>query len=135
MENKFINRYRTFCNCLNNLIKSQNADPEQDFVLEGTIQNFNLTFDISWKVMKDILVKKLEITNFALGSPREVLQTAFTNRLIDDDRWLEMLKIRNQLAHDYDGVIVKKYCHIIVDKYIGKFEEFQSKVDVLLEEI
>ena len=82
MENKFINRYRTFCNCLNNLIKSQNADPEQDFVLEGTIQNFNLTFDISWKVMKDILVKKLEITNFALGSPREVLQTAFTNRLI-----------------------------------------------------
>ena len=48
---------------------------------------------------------------------------------------MDMLKVRNQLAHDYDGVIVKKYCHIIVNKYIGKFEEFQSKVDVLLEEI
>ena len=127
MENKFINRYRTFCNCLNNLIKSQNADPEQDFVLEGTIQNFNLTFDISWKVMKDILVKKLEITNFALGSPREVLQTAFTNRLIDDDRWLEMLKIRNQLAHDYDGSLAENVFQKIVETYIILFERFRDE--------
>ena len=44
---------------------------------------------------------------------------------------MDMLKVRNQLAHDYDGVIVKKYCHIIVDEYIGKFEEFQRKVDSL----
>ena len=127
MENKFINRYRTFCNCLNNLIKSQNADPEQDFVLEGTIQNFNLTFDISWKVMKDILVKKLEITNFALGSPREVLQTAFTNRLIEDDRWLEMLKIRNQLAHDYDGSLAENVFQKIVETYIILFERFRDE--------
>lgn len=48
---------------------------------------------------------------------------------------MNMLKVCNQLAHDYDGVIVKKYCHIIVDEYIGKFEEFQGKVDVLLEGI
>ncbi len=127
MENKFINRYRTFCNCLNNLIKSQNADPEQDFVLEGTIQNFNLTFDILWKVMKDILVKKLEITNFALGSPREVLQTAFTNRLIDDDRWLEMLKIRNQLVYDYDGSLAENVFQKIVETYIILFERFRDE--------
>ena len=110
MENKFINRYRTFCNCLNNLKKSQNADPEQDFVLEGTIQNFNLTFDISWKVMKDILVKKLEITNFALGSPREVLQTAFTNRLID-----------------YDGSLAENVFQKIVETYIILFERFRDE--------
>lgn len=107
--------------------KSQNADPEQDFVLEGTIQNFNLTFDISWKVMKDILVKKLEITNFALGSPREVLQTAFTNRLIDDDRWVEMLKIRNQLAHDYDGSLAENVFQKIVETYIILFERFRDE--------
>ena len=41
MENKFINRYNTFCRCLENLKKSQKADPEADFVLEGTVQNFN----------------------------------------------------------------------------------------------
>ena len=42
MENKFINRYNTFCRCLENLKKSQKADPEADFVLEGTVQNFKV---------------------------------------------------------------------------------------------
>lgn len=55
MESKYINRYNTFCSSLKNLEKSRHADPKADFVLEGTVLNFNLTFDISWKVMKDIL--------------------------------------------------------------------------------
>lgn len=42
MENKFINRYNTFCRCLENLKKSQKADPEADFVLEETVQNFKV---------------------------------------------------------------------------------------------
>ena len=73
MENKYINRYHTFCKTLKNLEKSLTADPKADFVLEGTVLNFNLTFDIAWKVMKDILVKKMGILDFATGSPRETL--------------------------------------------------------------
>ena len=63
-------------------------------MLEGTVQNYNLTFDLSWKVMKDILVKLLGIDDIALGSPRANLQAAFSNGLIDDDVWLQMLKTR-----------------------------------------
>mgnify|MGYP000120347638 CR=1 FL=1 len=37
MENKYINRYHTFCKSLENLKKSQMADPHADFVLEGTV--------------------------------------------------------------------------------------------------
>ena len=68
MENKFINLYNTFCKSLSNLAKSKTADPKTDFVLEGTVLNFSLTFDISWKVMKDILIKKMGILDFAVGS-------------------------------------------------------------------
>ena len=39
MENKFINRYHSFCHSLANLKKSTVADPQADFVLEGTVQN------------------------------------------------------------------------------------------------
>ena len=35
MENKYINRYNTFCKSLKNLEKSRYADPKKDFVLEG----------------------------------------------------------------------------------------------------
>ena len=77
MESKSINRYHTFCRSLKNLEKSRTADVEKDFVPEGTVLNFSLTFDISWKVMKDILVKEMGILDFAIGSPRETLQQAF----------------------------------------------------------
>lgn len=72
MESKYINRYRTFCKSLQNLSKSLNADPKADFVLEGTVLNFNLTFDISLKVMKDILIKELEILDLPLVRPRNI---------------------------------------------------------------
>ena len=129
-KNKFINRYNTFCRCLENLKKSQKADPEADFVLEGTVQNFNLAFDISCKVMKDILVKNMGITDFAIGSPREVLKTAYVNGLIDDDEWLVMLKARNQLAHDYDGEYAKEIFDSVNQKFYKSFEKFKNNVAV-----
>ena len=58
--------------------------------------------------MKDILVKNMGITDFAIGSPREVLKAAYANKLIDNDEWLVMLKARKQLAHDYDGEYAKE---------------------------
>lgn len=128
MENRFINRYNTFCKSLQNLEKSLNANPEADFVLEGTVLNFSLTFDIAWKVMKDILIKKLEILDFAVGSPRETLQQAFTNGLIDDDQWLQMLKSRNQLAHDYDGTFAAEKFQDIIKVYYPLFKKFEENV-------
>lgn len=135
MDEKFTKRYESFRNSLASLTEAKQRDMEDSFVLSGTSAKFSITFDLGWKVMKDILVQYYAMTGFVAGSPREVLRESFKAELIQGDEWMDMLKVRNQLAHDYDGVIVKKYCHIIVDKYIGKVEEFQSKVDVLLEEI
>lgn len=126
MGNKFINRYNTFCKSLQNLEKSKTADPKAAFVLEGTVLNFSLTFDISWKVMKDILIKKLGILDFAIGSPRETLQQAFTNKLIQDDRWLQMLRLRNRLAHDYDGSYAAASFSEIIDVYYPLFVQFKE---------
>ena len=128
MESKFINRYHTFCKSLKNLEKSKSADPRADFVLEGTVLNFNLTFDISWKVMKDILVKRLGILDFAVGSPRETLQQAFVNKIIDDDHWMQMLRVRNQLAHDYDGTFAAEKFQDIIKIYYPLFEKFRIDV-------
>lgn len=126
MESKYINRYNTFCNSLKNLGKSLTANPKADFVLEGTVLNFNLTFDISWKVMKDILIKELGVLDFAIGSPRETLKQAFTNGIIDDDGWMHMLRVRNQLAHDYDGTFAEEKFQDIINVYYPLFETFKE---------
>lgn len=128
MESKSINRYRTFCQSLKNLEKSRKADPNADFVPEGTVLNFNLTFDISWKVMKDILIKELGILDFAVGSPRETLRQAFTNGIIDNDQWMQMLRARNRLAHDYDGSFAAEKFQDIVTVYYPLFEMLRDRV-------
>lgn len=128
MESKYINRYHTFCRSLKNLKKSLDADPKADFVLEGTVMNFNLTFDISWKVMKDILIKELAILDFAVGSPRETLQQAFLNGIIDSDKWMQMLRVRNQLAHDYEGTFAAEQFQDIIKVYCPLFEKFEGDV-------
>lgn len=129
MENKYVNRYNTFCKSLKKLEKSLNADPKADFVLEGTVLNYNLTFDISWKVMKDILIKKLEILGFAIGSPRETLQQAFTNGIIDNNQWMQMLRVRNHLAHDYDGTFATEKFQDIIQVYYPLFVKLKDNVE------
>ena len=129
MESKYINRYHTFCKSLSNLEKSRYADPKADFVLAGTVLYFNLTFDIAWKVMKDILIKQLGILDFAIGSPRETLKQAFTNHIIDDDEWLQILKVRNQLAHDYDGTFAIQKFQDIINIYYPLFEKFKDNAE------
>lgn len=35
-----------------------------------------------------------------------MLRESFKADMISDDTWMKMLRVRNELAHDYDGDIV-----------------------------
>ena len=114
MDAKFERRFLSFCNSLDALAEARQRDLSDSFVLSGTSAKFSITFDLAWKVMKDILVQYYAITGFVTGSPREVLRESFKANLISDDTWMEMLDVKNKLADDYDGEIVKTHCHVIV---------------------
>lgn len=131
MDEKFNRRFMSFCNSLDALAEARQRDLSDSFVLCGTSAKFSITFDLSWKVMKDILVKYYAITGFVTGSSREVLREAYKANLISDDAWMEMLKVRNELSHDYDCEIVKEHCNTIVEKYIDLFYDFEKVVKQL----
>ena len=131
MDEKFIRRFKSFQNSLDSLAEARERDLSDSFVLSGTSAKFSITFDLAWKVMKDILVQYYAITGFVTGSPREVLKQSFQAKLITGDEWIDMLKIRNQLAHDYDGVIVKEHCQTIIHLYIDKLYDFKTVVEEL----
>ena len=133
MDEKFTRRFESFRNSLDSLTEAKQRDMSDSFVLSGTSAKFSITFDLAWKVMKDILVQYYAITGFVTDSPREVLRESFQANLISGDEWMEMLKIRNQLAHDYDGAIVKAHCEQIVNVYIDKMKEFEAAVGALPE--
>ena len=131
MDKKFIKRYESFQKSLNALSEAKERDLTDSFVLSGTSAKFSITFDLSWKVMKDILVQYYAVANFVADSPREVLRKAFQMELITNDVWIEMLNVRNHLAHDYDGEIIKEYCGRVVNVYIDQFYEFKKAVGQL----
>ena len=107
MDAKFDRRFQSFCNSLDALAEARERDLTDSFVLSGTSAKFSITFDLSCKVMKDILVQYYAITGFVTGSPRDVLREAFKANLISDDEWMDMLKV------------VKTYCNTIVKEYIA----------------
>ena len=131
MDEKFNRRFMSFCNSLDALAEARQRDLSDSFVLSGTSAKFSITFDLSWKVMKDILVQYYAITGFVTGSSREVLREAYKANLISDDAWMEMLKVRNELSHDYDCEIVKEHCNTMVEKYIDLFYDFEKAVKQL----
>ncbi len=135
MDAKFERRFLSFCNSLDALEEARRRDLGDSFVLSGTSAKFSITFDLAWKVMKDILVQYYAITGFVTGSPREVLRESFKANLISDDTWMEMLQVRNELSHDYDGEIVKAHWHAIVETYIDLFYDFRKQVEKLFREV
>ena len=129
MEEKSINRYRSFCRSMDNLSDAKGKDACDKFVLSGTVQMFNLSFDLSWKVMKDIITEYHGALDYPTGSPRETLRMAHSVGLIADDMWMEMLRARNNLAHDYDGELAVKYFGKITTCYFQLMVDFKKKAE------
>ena len=74
------------------------------------------------------------MNDFVAGSPRETLKTAFKLGIISDDVWMDMLKLRNLLSHDYDLSVVNEAFDRICNEYIRAFGIFADKVEDLLKE-
>lgn len=75
-----------------------------DLEKEGLVQRYEYSFELAWKTMKDYL----ESRNVEAKFPRDVIKSGFQYELISDGEiWLEMLEIRNIIAHTYDEKILK----------------------------
>ena len=131
MDEKYYKRFESFSNSLNALAEAKTRDLSDPFVISGTGAKFCITLDLALKTMKDIILQYYMVSGFATGSPREVLRKAFELNLISGDIWMEMLKVRNEFTHDYDGTIVEKYCKSIVESYIDVMYEYKKKVEEL----
>lgn len=95
--------------------------------LEGVIQRFEYTWELTWKVIKDYLEFKGVV--FDTITPADVLKTAVaTNLIYDGELWMEALDARNKMSHTYN---FKKFEQVIVDvkdKYFPLLISLKSKL-------
>ena len=96
-------KYDNFVSCLTVLEQVDFALTDQyEIVKTGIVGQFNLTFEMTWKLLKQIMLND-NITDFAHGSPREIIMTAYQFHYLDHlPIWSQMLKDRNLNIHVYD---------------------------------
>lgn len=111
-----------FSNCLTIL---RNADfklaDNNDIYRTGVIGQFNLTFELAWKALQEIL--RLHGAEGAdTVSPREILQLGYKLGFVNDSAvWLLMLKKRNTSVHIYNEQEVDEMILLIRDSFIPAF--------------
>lgn len=96
------------------------------FEVQGLIQCFEYTFELSWKTMKDYL----ENEGFEVKSPRSAIQTAFQSQLITDGHiWIEMLNNRNLMAHTYNEKYATEAEQLIRETYLHLLIHLEEKFE------
>ena len=124
-----------FSNCLTIL---RNADfklaDNNDIYRTGVIGQFNLTFELTWKALQEIL--RLHGAEEAdTGSPREILQLGYKLGFVNDSAvWLLMLKKRNTSVHIYNEQEVDEIILLIRDSFIPAFVALEKTLKEKLAE-
>ena len=107
--------------CLNEAL-SESKDSM--LAIDGTIQRFEFTFELSWKLLQALLQRE----GFDVKSPREALQKAYKLEWINDQPlWLNMLKDRNMISHTYHEDLAKE----IYDRIGSYYHAMQTLYDVI----
>ena len=103
------------------------ANELDDLAKEGLIQRYEITFELSWKLLKDYL----EAEGFIVNSPRSAIKTAVEQNIITNgETWMEMLYSRNLTTHTYDEAMFNETFDAVINDY---FELIRSLYEYFAE--
>ena len=124
-----------FVNCLTILADADFKMAETiDIYRTGIIGQFNLTFELAWKALQEVM-RKHSVEEASTGSPREILQLGYKIGFFDDsETWLLMLKKRNTSVHIYNEDEVDELILLIRDSFIPAFKILKDTLVKKLEE-
>ena len=108
------------------LLLQQALDIDEPSIVEkaGVIQFFEITFELSWKLMKDYL----SYIGYEVKSPREAIKTSFSIEIISDGEiWLDALSDRNLTVHTYNEAQADEIYMRIETLYFKLLQELYCK--------
>lgn len=114
--------------------KKKNRDVTQEeieIIKSGIIQNFEISYEIAWKLMKKWLEENIGREAVDGISRKELFRIAAQNKLIEDiEKWFIFHEARNLTSHDYDGIKAEE-----VFTEALEFSRFARKLQERLEEV
>ena len=123
-------KYENFCSSLGNMKDIYNyEEPYDNVVLTGLVGLYEITFEQSWKMMKEIL-QNHGYEEGATGSPKIILKTAYKAGMIkDEELWLRALQARNNVTHSYNQKIALRIVSEAKNEFYKKFVELKEEVE------
>ena len=123
-------KYENFCAALVNMKEIYNYHPPYDnVVLTGLVGLYEICFEQSWKMMKEIL-ENHGYNEGATGSPKIILKTAYrANMIKDEELWLSALQERNNIAHSYNQKVALDIVSKAKDNFYEMFCELKKEVE------
>lgn len=133
---QFMKKLENFTNSLSILAEADfKLAEENDIYRTGIIGQFNLTFELAWKVLQEIM-RMHSVEGAATGSPREILQFGYKIGFINGSEvWLLMLKKHNTSVQIYNEDEIDEMIMLIRDSFIPAFivlkDMLVKKLDVV----
>lgn len=125
-----------FSSCLDVLRRADfEIAKENEIYRTGIIGQFNLTFELAWKALQEIL-KLHGAAGAETGSPREILQLGYKLGFLNDSAvWLLMLKKRNVSVHLYNEDDIDEMILLVRDSFIPAFSALEKTLQEKLAEV
>lgn len=131
MRERIVERFNDFKNALQRLEEGINFEPSNEIVIDGVIQRFEFTFELAWKLLKDIL----EYEGIEVKSPRSAIKESYKAGLVSDgEAWIDMMIDRNKTSHVYDEKEAKAIYKKIKSFYIGLLRELKDCAEKYIKE-
>lgn len=123
-------KYENFCASLKNMKEIYDyEEPYSTVVLTGLVGLYEICFEQSWKMMKEIL-EAHGYEEGATGSPKIILRTAYKAGMIkDEENWLRALQERNNVTHSYNRKIALEIVHQAKSTFYNLFVQLKEEID------
>lgn len=121
-----------FKSALLNLDEALSKNIEKDSLyLDGTIQRFEFTYELCWKLMKAYL----QYLGIDAGNPRAAIRESLKQNIIankETSTWLMMIEKRNLTTHTYHKKMALDVYASIKKDYIHLFHAFEKNISPLI---
>lgn len=123
-------KFDNYVSALENLKDIYKYDePYENVVLTGLVALFEICFEQSWKAMKEILEDN-GFAESATGSPKQIIKLAYRAGMIkDEDKWLDALVSRNNVAHAYKKEIALDIIDDTKKTYFEMFVDLKNTIE------
>lgn len=123
-QSRILELQNVYKDALERLHEALSINPSQgSIVVDGTIQRFEFSFELAWKLAKSLL----EYQGIEATTPRAVIKEAFKAKMIaDGDGWIDMLEDRNKTSHIYDEFQAMNIYNKIKNKHYKLMDDLKK---------